>query len=200
MIKVLLAAAIVMSTMLPVAAHEEESENLIISHPWSRATAPNQKVGAVFMEIRSKTGQPDRLIGASSPDAEKVEIHNHIKDGDVMRMRQVDGVDVPADGSVELAPGGYHVMLLGLKAPLFEETVIPLTLKFEKAGNVEIEAIVEAAGARAASSAPMKKMEMKTMDIMMKEGAMDHGSGHGGHKATKHDSDHDQEHKHGSSK
>lgn len=195
MIKILLAAAIVMSTILPAAAHEEESENLIISHPWSRATAPSQKVGVVFMEISSKTGKPDRLIGGSTPDAEKVEIHNHVKDGDVMRMRRVDGVDVPANGSIKLEPGGYHVMLLGLKTPLFEETVIPLTLIFEKAGTVEIEAVVEAAGARAAATAPMKKMKTKTMDIMMKEGEMDHESTHGNQKPAAHGNDHDQGHK-----
>lgn len=204
MIKALLAAAVLMTTVLPAAAHEEESENLIISHPWSRATAPNQKVGAVFMEIQSKTGKPDRLIGGSTPDAEKVEIHNHIKDGDVMRMRRVDGVDIPAKGSVKLAPGGYHVMLMGLKAPLLEETVIPLTLTFEQAGDVEIEAVIESAGARGAASAPMKKMKTSTMDTMMKEGAMEHGAGHSamqneGHGTGK-GSVHSQEHKDGSAK
>jgi copper(I)-binding protein len=176
MIKILLAAAILATTILPALAHEEKSETLSISHPWSRATAPNQKVGAVFMEIKTRNGEADRLVGGSSPDAEKVEIHNHIMDSGVMRMRRIDGVDIPAEGSVELAPGGFHVMLLGLKAPLLEETVIPLTLIFEKAGAVEIEAVVEAAGARGASGTSMKHDGMK-MD--MKDGGMKHGSGHG---------------------
>ena len=175
MIKLFLAATILLTTSLAAIAHEEKSETLSISHPWSRATAPSQKVGAVFMEISTRNGAPDRLIGGSSPDAERVEIHNHVMDGGMMRMRRIDGVDIPAEGSVELAPGGYHVMLLGLTAPLFEETVIPLTLVFEKAGAVEIEAVVEAAGARGSS---MKNDGMK-MEPGMPGGAMKHGGGHG---------------------
>jgi hypothetical protein len=141
----------------PVWAHEEKSEHLTISHPWSRATAPSQKVGAVFMTIKTNGNSLDRLIGAQSPDAETVQIHNHTMDNGVMRMRRVDGVTIPADGEAVLAPGGFHIMLIGLKAPLFEETVIPLTLVFEKAGKVEIEAVIEAAGARQATS-PNKPM------------------------------------------
>jgi len=176
MFKTLFAATILAATMLPASAHDLETDTLKISHPWSRATAPNQQVGAVFMEIQAKTDQGDRLIAASFEGAEKVEIHNHIMDGDVMRMRRIDGVDVPANGTVELAPGGYHVMLLGLKAPLLEETVIPVTLVFERAGSVKIEAIVQAAGARGAMGGSMKHDEMK-MD--MKDGGTKHGSGHG---------------------
>lgn len=177
MIKTFLAAVILLTATLPATAHVEESEHLTISHPWSRATAPNQKVGAVFMEISTKDGKADRLIGGSTPDAEKVEIHNHVMDGDVMRMRRIDGVEIPADGSVMLAPGGYHVMLIGLKAPLFEESVISLTLIFENAGTVEIEAVVEAAGARAASGGPMPKMDMK--HDSMKNDGMKPGENHG---------------------
>jgi len=135
----------------PAWAHEEKSEHLTISHPWSRATAPSQKVGAVFMKISTNGANEDRLIGAESPDAETVQIHGHTMVNDVMRMRPVDGVVIPATGEAVLAPGGFHIMLIGLKAPLFEETVIPLTLIFEKAGKVEIEAVIEAPGARKAS-------------------------------------------------
>lgn len=154
----------------PAWAHEEKSEHLTISHPWSRATAPSQKVGAVFMKISTNAETEDRLIGAESPDAETVEIHGHTMDGDVMRMRPVEGVDIPATGEAILAPGGFHIMLIGLKAPLFEETVIPLTLIFEKAGKVEIEAVIEAAGARQASSEGAE--------------AMPAPAGHGGHGAA----------------
>ena len=153
----------------PAWAHEEKSEHLTISHPWSRATAPSQKVGAVFMKISTNGNIPDRLIGAESPDAETVQIHGHTMVNDVMRMRPVEGVDIPAEGQAILEPGGFHIMLVGLKAPLFEETVIPLTLEFEKAGKVEIEAVIEAAGAGQAS----------TEDTMMAPAG--HG-GHGGHR------------------
>ena len=104
----------------PAWAHEEKSEHLTITHPWSRATAPSQKVGAVFMTIKTNGNTPDRLIGAQSPDAEDVQIHGHMMDGDVMRMRPVDGIVIPADGEAVLEPGGFHIMLIGLKAPLFE--------------------------------------------------------------------------------
>ncbi len=154
----------------PAWAHEEKSEHLTISHPWSRATAPSQKVGAVFMTIATNENKPDRLVGAESSDAETVQIHGHSMVDNVMRMRPVDGVPIPATGEAVLEPGGFHVMLIGLKTPLFEETVIPLTLVFENAGRVEIEVVVEAAGARRASgnAAPMS--------------SGDHGSGaHSGH-------------------
>ncbi len=157
----------------PVWAHEEKSENLTISHPWSRATAPSQKVGAVFMSIKTNGNNEDRLIGAESPDAETVQIHGHTMVNDVMRMRPVDGVDIPGTGEAVLAPGGFHIMLIDLKAPLFEETVIPLTLVFEKAGKVEIEAVIEAAGAGQSTTAA---------DSMTTEGnGAKHGA-HGGHK------------------
>ena len=131
----------------PAPAHEEKSGNLTISHPWTRATAPAQKTGAVFMEIATNANTTDRLVGAQSPSAEIVQIHGHSMENGVMRMRPVDGIDVPAEGKAVLEPGGFHIMLINLKAPLFEETVIPLTLEFEKAGKVEIEAVVEAPGA-----------------------------------------------------
>lgn len=152
MTTVLVAALLMFGASTSSQAHEEKLDDLVISHPWSRATAANQKVGAVFMEVQTRTGQPDRLISASTPDAETVEIHDHIRDGDVMRMRRIDGVDIPAEGSAVLQPGGKHLMLIGLKFPLFEETVFPMTLVFEKAGPVEIEVIVEAAGAGAAKA------------------------------------------------
>ena len=145
--RLLFASLFALLIAVPAAAHEEKAGELTISHPWSRATAPSQKAGAVFMEIHNSAGTADRLIGAASPDADRAEIHGHIRDGDIMRMRKVEGVEVPAGGSASLKPGGFHVMLMGLKGPLFEDTVIPLTLTFEKAGRFEIEVIVEAAGA-----------------------------------------------------
>lgn len=152
LLTVLVTALLLFGNGTPAQAHEEKFDDLVISHPWSRATASNQKVGAVFLEVQTKTGRPDRLIGATTPDAESVEIHDHIRSGDVMRMRRIEGVDIPAEGSAVLKPGGKHLMLIGLKLPLFEETVFPMTLIFEEAGSVEIEVIVEAAGAGMSTS------------------------------------------------
>lgn len=151
--RILLVLAVLAAAVSPSLAHDEKSERLTISHPWTRATAATQKAAAVYMQISTNGSETDRLIGAFSPDADVTQIHTIRQDGDVLRMRAIEAVDIPADGKVELEPGGIHIMLIGLKAPLFEETVIPLTLTFEKAGTVEIEAVVEAPAARAATSA-----------------------------------------------
>lgn len=116
-----------------------------IDDAWARATAPGAKVGAGYMRITSG-GTADRLVGASTPAAAKVELHVTEKKGDVMRMREVKAYDVPAKGSFELAPGGAHLMLVDLKAPLKEGAKVPLTLRFEKAGEVKVELEVRALG------------------------------------------------------
>ena len=116
-----------------------------VEEPWARATAPGAKVGAGYMKITSATA--DRLIGASSPAAARVEMHVTSKQGDVMRMREVKGYDIPAGGSFELAPSGAHLMLVDLKAPLKQGTKVPLTLRFQKAGEVKVELRVRALGA-----------------------------------------------------
>ena len=116
-----------------------------IDDAWARATAPGAKIGAGYMTIRSAAA--DRLIGATSPAAAKVELHLTEKKGDVMRMRQVKAYDIPAGGSFELSPGGAHLMLVELKAPLKEGAKVPVTLRFEKAGEVKVELQVRALGA-----------------------------------------------------
>ena len=116
-----------------------------IEDPWSRATAPGAKVGAGYMKITS--GAADRLVGASTPAAQRVELHVTMKEGDVMRMREVKAYDIPAKGGFELKPGGAHLMLVDLKAPLKEGTKVPVTLRFEKAGEVKVELQVRALGA-----------------------------------------------------
>ena len=117
-----------------------------VDDAWARATAPGTKVGAGYMRITSG-GTADRLVGASSPAAAKVEMHVTEKKGDVLRMRQVKAYDIPAKGSLELAPGGAHLMLVDLKAPLKEGAKVPMTLRFEKAGEMKVELQVRALGA-----------------------------------------------------
>lgn len=107
-----------------------------IDDAWTRATAPGAKVGAGYMKITSTAA--DRLVGASSPVAARVELHVTEKKGDVMRMREVKAYDIPARGGFELSPGGAHLMLVDLKAPLKEGTKVPMTLRFERAGEVKI--------------------------------------------------------------
>jgi copper(I)-binding protein len=110
-----------------------------ISDAWIRATAPGQKIAAGYMTIRNKSAQPERLVGGSSQAAAKVETHVSIKDGDIMRMREVKSYDIPAKGSFELKPNGSHLMLVDLKRPLKEGDKVPVVLKFEKSGEVKVD-------------------------------------------------------------
>lgn len=110
-------------------------------------TAPTAKAGAAYISVRTN-GADDRLVGVKSPVAKRVEIHTHIKDGDVMRMRPVDGpLPLSAGAPIEMGPGGVHIMLMGLNAPLVDGAPIPVTLVFENAGNVAFEVPVIARGA-----------------------------------------------------
>lgn len=110
-----------------------------IQNAWSRATAPGAKVGAGYMVIHNRSAAPDRLVSASSSAAARVETHVHIREGDVMRMREVKGYDIPANGTFELKPGGAHLMFMDIRQPFKEGERIPATLKFEKAGEVRVE-------------------------------------------------------------
>jgi len=123
--------------------------DIAIAAPFARATPV--KVGGAFMVLRNSGKADDKLVKAASPVAEHVELHEHVMEDGAMRMRPVDGVPVPAGGSTALQPGGYHVMLIGLKQPLKEGERFPLTLTFEKAGTVTIEVPVVKPGATGAT-------------------------------------------------
>jgi copper(I)-binding protein len=110
-----------------------------VSDAWMRATAPGQKTAAGYMIIRNKSAQPERLVGGSSQAAAKLETHVSIQDGDIMRMREVKGYEIPAKGSFELKPNGSHLMLVDLKRPLKEGDKVPVVLKFEKSGEVKVD-------------------------------------------------------------
>ena len=115
-----------------------------VKDPWVRATVPQQKATGAFMQL--ETRQATRLIEARSPVAGVVEIHEMKMENNVMKMRQVDGLDVPAGKAVELKPGGYHVMLMDLKEQMKEGASVPVTLVFEgadkKRETVEVKATV----------------------------------------------------------
>ena len=111
-----------------------------VDSAWARPTAPGQPVGGGYLTLRSVGA--DRLLGGSTPAAERVELHSMAMVGDVMKMRQLDALALPAGRSVKLEPGGMHLMLVGLKAPLKVGDKLALTLKFEKAGEVRAELTV----------------------------------------------------------
>lgn len=121
-------------------AHGQPAPAVEVEQPWARPTAPRQSVGAAYMRLRSPGG--DRLLGGSSPAAGRVEVHEMRMDGDVMRMREREALDLPAGEVVTLAPGGLHVMLIDLAAPLAAGQRVPLLLRFERGGEQRVEVVV----------------------------------------------------------
>lgn len=140
--------ALLFASMHAVRAHEFKAGDLEIEHPWSRATPAGAKVAGGYLVITNDGSQPDRLVSISSDISEKSELHEMaVKDG-VMTMRKVDGgVEIPAKGTLKLAPGGYHLMFIGLKKQPKQGEKFAATLTFEKAGPVAVEFAVEAMGA-----------------------------------------------------
>jgi len=109
----------------------------LVQAPWARPTVQGQTVGGGYFRIDGGATN-DRLLGGSAGIAQSVELHTMRMDGDVMRMRQLNSVEVPARQTVEFKPGGMHVMLIGLKTPLKVGNSFPMTLRFEKAGAVSV--------------------------------------------------------------
>ncbi len=143
----LIAAAALVALAIPALAHGYKIGTLEIGHPWTRATPPGATVAGAFMTIGNSGNEPDRLVGGSSP-AGRVEIHTMEMTNGIMKMREMpDGLPLPAGETVELKPGGFHIMIVGLSAPFEEGRRVPLTLEFEKAGKVDVELAVSAPGA-----------------------------------------------------
>lgn len=137
-----LAAALVLQT--PALAHEYRLGDLRIDHPSARPTVPGQRSGAAYLTLENQGKSADRLLAASSPLAKSVQIHSMKMEGDVMKMREADGVVLPPAAKVTMQSGdGYHIMLLGLSKPLKTGDRFPLTLTFEKAGKLEVSVAVE---------------------------------------------------------
>ncbi|MCR6629069.1 MAG: copper chaperone PCu(A)C [Magnetospirillum sp.] len=132
---------------LPAAAGDAKLGALEIKDAWARATPPKAPAGGAFLTVTNTGAAADTLLSVSAPVAKTVELHTHIVQGDVMRMVPVKAIEVPAGGSVALAPGGYHVMLIGLEQPLKEGASFPLELTFAQAGKVTVTVEVQALGA-----------------------------------------------------
>ena len=109
-----------------------------VEQPYARATAPGQMAGGGYLLVENTGPAADRLLSVRAGVSAAVELHAMSMDGDVMRMREVDGIDVPAGQRVELKPGGLHIMFMGLKAPLKAGDTFPATLTFQKAGEVKV--------------------------------------------------------------
>ena len=128
--------------------HSHEKGELQIRHPWARATPPGAAVGAGYLEIRNRGSQPDRLLSAATALAKRVELHVTEHAADVAKMRQLRAFEVPARERLTLRPGGAHLMLVDLVRPLKKGERFAMTLRFERAGELEVQFEVQEIGSR----------------------------------------------------
>ena len=129
-------------------AHSFEKGDLQIRHPWARATPPGAKVGVGYLEIRNNGAQPDRLLSATTSVAKRVEMHITEQAGEVAKMRQLRAFEVPGRERLRLEPSGAHLMLVDIVQPLKKGERFSMTLRFERAGEVEVQFEVQEMGSR----------------------------------------------------
>jgi periplasmic copper chaperone A len=139
-------------------AHDYKLGSLVIDHPWSRATPKGASVAGGYLKITNTGTTPDRLTGGSAEIAKRFEIHEMSMEGGVMKMRELaNGIEIPAGATVELKPGSYHVMMMGLSKGATKGDRLKASLTFEKAGKVDIEFAVEAVGGTPPGHTPAKE-------------------------------------------
>jgi copper(I)-binding protein len=134
---------LLLALALPAAAHEYDLGSLHIGHPYARPTPPGASTGAAYLSILNKGATADSLVRATTPRAGGAELHSMSMDGNIMRMRQVPSIAAAPGATVKLEPGGLHLMLTGLKQPLKAGERFPLTLYFQKAGQVTVDIVVQ---------------------------------------------------------
>ena len=141
---------LVLALLLPAAAlaHNYEKGAMQVRHPWARATPPGATVAVVYMELRNNGREPDRLLSASTPLARRVEPHITEHAGEVAKMRALRTFEVPGRERLALEPNGAHLMLIDVVRPLTKGERFPLTVRFEKAGELQLEVEVQEIGAR----------------------------------------------------
>jgi periplasmic copper chaperone A len=140
-----LGAAFMVLFLTAGAAEAQGGGSVQAKNAWARATPGGTQTAAAYVTLEAADG--DRLTGASTPVAKEAQLHNMTMDNGVMKMRQIDAIDLPAGQAISLKPGGYHIMLTGLNQPLKEGQTFPLTLTFAKAGAQTVTARVEGVGA-----------------------------------------------------
>lgn len=138
-----------------VAWSHPDAAHVVAENAWARASVPGQQATGAFVRLTAK--EPLRLIGVETPAAAVAEVHEMKMEGDVMRMRAIDGLDLPQGVMVELKPGGYHIMLQQLKAPLLKDTQVPITLVFkdgkEATSRLHMQVPVQAMAPKGAAAA-----------------------------------------------
>src|SRR4030088_31386 len=142
-------AALFAVLAIPALALDYKQGAIEIRQPWTRATPPTAESGGGFLVLTNTGTTPDRLIAVKSLAADKAEIHEMKMEGNDMRVRELEkGIELPPGATVELKPGGFHIMFMGLKAPFAKDAKVPLTLVFEKAGSIDVDLMVQAMGAQ----------------------------------------------------
>ena len=143
----ILAAALILAAS-PVIAQNYKVGSIEIEQPWARATPKGATIGAGYMKLINTGAEPDRLVGGSVAFAGRFELHSMTMEQGVMKMREVkDGLEIKPGETVELKPGGYHVMFVDLKEPLKQGEDVTVTLIFAKAGTIDVKYPVAAMGA-----------------------------------------------------
>ncbi len=143
MTRLTLALAFLFAGAGSVMADQSQLDDLHISHVWSRALPPVAPTGAAYMSIENRGARAARLVGVSTPIAERAELHHHVHADGVMRMKRIDELVIEPGQQVNFAPGGHHVMLFNLNEPLVSGATYPLTLRFEQAGEIEVQVDVQ---------------------------------------------------------
>ncbi len=136
-----------LATARVTSAENFKADDIIISHPWSRATPAGAQVGAGYLVIENRGTLPDRFLGGSVEAAAGFELHDIVREGGVMKMRRLTGIELPPGRSIEVKPGGRHIMFVGLSHPLTAGETIRGALQFELAGRIEVEFKVIGMGA-----------------------------------------------------
>jgi copper(I)-binding protein len=160
--------AALLTGLFAASARTEEIKagDLVITQAWSRATPGGATIAGGYLTIENKGTAPDRLIGGSADVSDKIQVHEMSMNNGVMTMRQLDkGLAIEPGKTVKLAPGGYHLMMLGLKSPLKQGDKVAVTLEFEKAGKVKLSLDVQGIGAQTPAGAGSAggHMDMKKM-------------------------------------
>lgn len=157
------AAALITVGAVAALAHAAEPE-IGLSNAWARPTLGGGRTTAAYVTITNSGSNADRLTAVDAPGAGSVEIHTAGMENGVMRMRRLEGLDIPAGETVAMAPGGYHIMIIDVEEPVQVGSTVPLTLTFETAGNVTIDATVSMTLPSSAETAPMGGMDESTGD------------------------------------
>ncbi len=159
---VLLSGFLAVSLTKPAVADDVTIGMLKISAPWARATPNGAKVGGGYMTITNTGTAPDRLVGGTTDISSRFEVHEMSMDNGVMKMRELgQGLEIKPGEKVEFKPGGYHVMFMDLKQQLVQGQTFKATLRFEKAGPVDVNFVIEGIGAKSAGMHDSSAMPMK---------------------------------------